>query len=334
MPIAFQCRARPQDCDALEVFQETGRAFIGWPLYRQDMEYDPEALSACLVDPTCPDEEWEEHIAGRGNRNFTKNRNFVGRVTEESIVVIPRPSQGAAYVGRIAGKFEIVNAPPWGQSYLDLRRKQGLNVDDLNWHVADVAQGWPVDGYHRVDLSRMPGWLRRSLLGRSTYNELPPHPLDGNVTAHGVLDQILEGAAPSQVDWTLDPDEIKRRLVDRLNNPCAFENLVVALLQLEHPDEVWDHTGGPGDGGIDGIGSNAAGDVVAVMQAKYYAATAPGLGEFRERPLRCYAAVLLPPNPNRPTDGTCVLDLDWIARAVSRYWRRLPIARTLRVGEY
>ena len=150
-----------------------------------------------------------------------------------------------------------------------------------------------------------------------------------------MLDQILEGAHADQTAWSLNLEVIKRRLVDGLNNPCAFENLIVALLQLEHRDEIWHHTGGPGDGGIDGLGSNETGEVVGLMQAKYYADIVPELGDLTEveRPLRRYAAVLLPENPTEPTDGACVLNLDWIARAVCRHWRCLPLALTLRVGE-
>ena len=104
--------------------------------------------------------------------------------------------------------------------------------------------------------------------------------------------------------WSLEPEEVKRHpfppfiqcLVDTLSNPCAFENLVVALLQLEHPDDSWHHTGGPGDGGIDGFGCNEAGEIVGLMQAKYYADSAPELGSLSQadRKIRRYAAVLIP----------------------------------------
>ena len=333
MPIAFQCRAKPQRCDAFPIFEEARRVFIGYPLVRKDVAYDPQALQACLVDPRCADEEWTRQIIGRKHRSFTRNRNFIPSVTEGSIVVIPRPGQGAAHLGRIDGPFEIVNAPKWARAYLDLREHQGLDVEDANQHVADVAQGWLVDKYRRIDLSRIPGWIRRSLLGRSTYNKLSPHPLERGRAAYDVLDGILAGEDPPPLTWSLDPQVVKRRLVDTLSNPCAFENLVVALLQLEHPYEIWNHSGGPGDGGIDGFASNGAGEVVAVMQAKYYAAKAPELGDLNaERPLRRYTAVLLPENPAVPTDGSCLLNLAWIADAVLRHRRRLPLAKTMRIG--
>ena len=340
MPITFCCRSKPQYCDAYKIFEQACRVFIGYPLVRregeEEVEYNPQELQQCLVNPTCPDDEWNEQIAGRENRNFTLNRNFIPQVNEGSIVVIPRPDQGAAYLARITGPFEIVNCPPWGDAYLALRAEQGLDADDdAGRHIADVAQGWPVDEYRRVDLSRLPGWLRRSFLGQSTYNKLSDHPIDPDVTAYSVHEGILQGGeADPPPRWTLKLEEIKRRLVDTLNNPCAFENLVVELLQLENPHETWVHTGGPGDGGIDGIGSNEAGEIVGLMQAKYYAKQAPDVGDpAGDRPLRRYAAVLTPETPAEPTDGSCLLHLDWIASAVHQHWRCLPLARSMRVGE-
>ena len=89
------------------------------------------------------------------------------------------------------------------------------------------------------------------------------------------------------------------------------------------------------NGLIDGVGSNEAGEVVGLMQAKYYAKRTPELGSLTTigRPLRCYAAVFLPENPEEPTDGSRLLCLDWIASAVRRHWRRLPLALTMRIGE-
>ena len=344
MPIAIYCRAKPQICNALEIFNRAGRVFIGWPLLRKKETYNPQGLRTCLVDPACPDDEWTREINGREKtKPFTQNRNFIHKVEKHrveggAIVVIPRPREGIAYLARINGPFEIVDTPSWGQDYLTLRNQQGLDVDDKKaHHIADVAQGWPVDEYRRVAFSRMPGWLRRSLFGRSTYGRFDAHhPLDEAVTSYDVLDQILNGSPPVRLSWTLEPDEIKKRLIDTLNNPSTFENLVVSLLQLEHPDEMWHHTGGSGDGGIDGFGCNEAGDVVGLMQAKFRANNAPNLsnlGVDDEERIRRYAAVLLPETPREPTDETCLLNLDWISCSVRRHWRNLPLALTMRVGE-
>ena len=62
---------------------------------------------------------------------------------------------------------------------------------------------------------------------------------------------------------------IKRRLVDSLN-PSSFEHLVVSLLQLENPSEIWQQCGGAGDGGIDGFGCNEKDEIEAILQCKFH----------------------------------------------------------------
>ena len=265
-------------------------------------------------------------------RGDARNRNFIRYVTKGSIVVIPRPEEGAIYVGRINGPFKIVDSSDWGEDYLRLRECQKLERKDE--HIAEVAQGWLVDGYRRFPLSVVPGWMRRSMFGRSTFGKFEDyHPIDTNTTSWGVLNQILKGQYKVPTWWTLDLEEIKRRLVDTMT-ANAFEHLVVLLLQLEHRNEIWHQTGGPGDGGIDGLGSNENGDVVGLMQAKLYCSSPLNLGNLgHQRSLRRYAAILIPEKPRLPTDGTELLDLEWIAGAVHRHWRTLPQARAMRIGE-
>ena len=330
--IAWFNRAKPWGEDALDIFQQASRVFIGYPLWKTE-EKDPHKLRCCLIDPTCSDDEWECYRQSRQiGRMHTRNRNFIPCVTKGSIVVIPRPEEGAIYVGRINGPFEIVDSPDWREDYLRLRECQGLEQKDE--HIAEVAQGWPVDKYKRFPLSVVPGWMRRSMFGRSTFGKFEDyHPIDTNTTSWGVLNQILEGQYKVPTSWTLDLEEIKRRLVDTMT-ANAFENLIVSLLQLEHPDEIWHQTGGPGDGGIDGLGSDENGDVVGLMQAKLYHYGQPlNLGNSaHQQKLRRYATILIPEEPRPPIPGTVLLDLEWIARAVLRHWQALPQAHTMRIG--
>ena len=312
------------------------------------MRYDPTRLRDCILNPfTATDREWHGALAldTSGNRSqFSKNRNFVRRVEQcregGAIVLIPRPKEGLVYLGRITGCIEIVDAPEWAECYLRLRADNELRAaehDAEDRHVADVAQGWHIaDGYYPVPLSRIPGWIRRTL-SRSTYGEFKhPHPLDGAVTAHCRLDAILNGTERVHDTWTLDVDEMKWRLVEVMT-PNLFEHLVVSLLQLDHPEEVWHHTGGSGDGGIDGFGSNASSRTVAVMQAKYVGNELHEFGVLptptEGLPIRRYWAEFLPRWRSDRPDGITVLNLDWVVCAVSRHWRSLPLALTLRIGE-
>ena len=53
--------------------------------------------------------------------------------------------------------------------------------------------------------------------------------------------------------------------------PSAFEHLMVHVLQLESGNAIsWHHVGGSGDGGVDGIGMSAKGEVAGVLQCKWY----------------------------------------------------------------
>lgn len=337
-PIAFFCRAKPQGADAFDIFKEAKRVFIGYPLWRKEKEseYDPRALRSILVDPTCPDDEWYRELAKHSKTApFTRNRNLARAVSQDSIVAIPRPERGVVHLARVKGSFEVVNAPSWAKRYLSLRVNQGLEADDEDsWHVADVAQGWPVDGYQETSLASFPGWMRRSMFGRSTYGRFSDHPLGGQPTAYAVLNDLLDGRPAKPLRWTLDREEIKRRLVETLT-ANAFEHLVVSLLQLEYPHEIWHQTGGTGDGGIDGLGSDEKGKVVGLMQAKFSDARAPELSDLghQDRPVRRYAAVLMPENPIPPADGTKLLDIAWVTDTIQKHWRSLPLALAMRIGE-
>ena len=184
-------------------------------------------------------------------------------------------------------------------------------------------------------------------MGREAVKVLRDHPLNPEVTAYDVLDRLLKACADTgraacteecctatePMQWTIDPCEIKMRLVDYLN-PSSLEILVVSLLQLEHPKEVWQHTGGPGDGGIDGFGHDGAGDTVGLLQVKFAAERPIAFDKPPEdHGIQLYVAVVLPEHPRWRNDGAKHLDLDWIGRKVLKHWERLPQALAMRVGE-
>lgn len=332
--LAFYCRAKPQNADAWPIFRHSQRAFIGYPMLRHSETYDPHNLARCLVSPACDEEEWAAQISGRDHsRQFSGNRNLVAEVTPGSIVVIPRPESGLVHIGRIAGPFEIVNDPPWLQEYMTLRKEQGVYLDERgNQHAADVAQGWRVEGWASVPLAAVPGWIRRSLFGRSTFGRLHSHPFDEAETAHDALARLLK--APDRAVMrapTRDVDEVKKRLADTLT-ASAFEHLMVNLMQLEHPHEVWMHTGGPGDGGVDGMAIGADGRTAAILQCKLYGAQEPWpRPEDADEGMRRVFAVLCDWDGKTPSDDVERFNKDRIAELVLKHAAALPEARSMRI---
>ena len=341
-PIAFYCRAKPQHANAIKIFRESNYVFIGYPLKRKrengsNIPYDPTALAGCLANPM-NDDDWEEQIerhkkeTGFKSQQFNKNRNFAKRVTKGSIVVIPRPEEGAVYLGKVISDFRIIDNPQWAKAYLNLRAEQKLDIDDSkNQHIADVCQGWKVEAYKKVDLSKLPAWLRRSLFGRTTFGVFKDHPLDESVTAFKSLADIYEGNVLPPLKWTTNPSDVKNRLIENLT-ANSFEHLVVSLLQLKHPTEIWHQTGGPGDGGIDGLGSDENGNVTGIMQAKFYSDIAPQLPDLDGIDIRRYAAVLLPEHPEVKTENTELLDINWVATMIIKHSNKMPLAMTMRIG--
>ncbi len=190
--IAFFCHAKPQYCDAFDIFNKHNRVFIGHPLWRDGVGYDRNSLWSCLVDPLCTDDdEWGQEVSKQERTNeFTKNRNFVKKVTVGSIVVIPRSERGVAYLARITTEFELENSPPWASDYLKLRKKQNcLLEDNIHRHIGDVAQGWEVDKYEAIGWSIIPDWIRKVTSQRPTYDIIGSS--DPSI-AHSELSKVLE----------------------------------------------------------------------------------------------------------------------------------------------
>ena len=346
MTTAIHSRAKPQEIDVRAICIQNRRVFIGYPLRRmengQELDFNPQNIQDCLVNPVCEEDEWNQQSANRDSkyiRRVTANRNLIFEIDQQieeglmPIVVISRPQIGVAYIGHISGSFELVNNPAWGQQYLVDRENNGLGYTAD--YLGDVVQSWPVDEFRQVDLSRIPPWIQRSFLGLSEWGRLQNHPLDNNLTAYQTLEEILDDNHYDPLEWTLDPDQIKMRLIDTLSTPCAFENLIVSLLQLEYPNQVWQHTGGPGDGGVDGIGSDDNGRVIGIMQAKLYSSYIPipdGLNNPHNQ-INFYSAVLVETAQNlQEPDDVTYLNIDWISEKVAQHYCRLPLAQTIRVG--
>jgi hypothetical protein len=149
------------------------------------------------------------------------------------------------------------------------------------------------------------------------------------------MDRILENEAFDEQTWTLDPAVIERRLLTDLT-PSSFEHLTVALLQLEHPEEVWSHVGGSGDGGVDGVGASQDGHVAALLQCKWHyeggnAFPTEVVWKPGSHPMRRYLAALRYSPGASPTDSA-FLDRRTIAQLVAKHHPRLPQALSMRIG--
>jgi hypothetical protein len=112
-PIVFYSRCKPQDVDAIEIVLAENRVFIGYPMARAGTAYDPRNIKKCAVDLSCGEDDWKAaHAASDKRRQYNQNRNFVRHVVIGSIALVPRPTRGVVYCGRIISEFELVNAPP------------------------------------------------------------------------------------------------------------------------------------------------------------------------------------------------------------------------------
>ncbi len=331
-PIVFFSRCKPQEVDAIEIVRDDKRVFVGHPMARAGSAYDPLNLRSCVVDLACSEAEWATaHAASDRRRQFNQNRNLVGLVSLGSIALVPRPSHGLIYAGRVVSPFELVNTPTWYDRYMKIRG--GLDGPDT-WHAADVAQCWTVDQFRPIPVPRVPAWIRRSLFGRATYGVVPLDPIAGD--PYDAMDRVLEGAAFEGRSWTLNEIEIGRRLLCD-QSPSTFEHLVVALLQLEYPDEVWSHVGGSGDGGLDGIGASEDGAVVGLLQCKWSywgGAVFPdgAVWQVGTSAVRRYLAALRYPDHAIPPDCE-FLDRPRIVDLIRKHRGRLPQALSMRIGQ-
>jgi hypothetical protein len=331
--VVFFSRCRPQGSDTVDLVLRERRVFIGYPAWRKSVAPRRGHLREAVIDFQCSDEDWAPLYASFGieRREYQKNRNFIRSVKPGAIALVPRPNRGVVYAGRVVVPFEVLDDPPWGDDYLRLRHAQGLDVEDEFSHLADVAQCCEVDWFRAISLPLIPAWIRRSLFGRSTYGlvtSIAALDLDGFV----ILDQLLDNPRLAERAWTDDVTEVERRLVDAIG-PNAFEHLCVALLQLEYPEHVWAHVGGSGDGGVDGIGSDANGRVVGLLQCKwtYYGEDVAISAPDTQGSVRQVLAALIHPVNVRPLKGIEFWSRSAVASRVVQHADRLPLAMSLRI---
>lgn len=146
-----------------------------------------------------------------------------------------------------------------------------------------------------------------------------------------VLDRFIDNPKSFDPHWTDDPTEIERRLVDGIGT-SSLEHLSVALLQLEHPDQRWQHVGGSGDGGVDGVGTNSNGTIVGVLQCKYLCSEKELRSSFAETSGIERKVLTTLSHHDFIKPGVEVWNRSKIAQLVLNHAHYLPIALSLRVG--
>jgi restriction endonuclease len=334
--LVFFSRCRPQEADPIDLVLQFRRVFIGYSAWVKNVTKVRGRLRRCIIDLNCSDEEWAAHCRefdAKNKAHYQQNRNLVCSVKPGAIALIPRPKRGLVYAGRIKTPFELLDNPPWGDKYLDLRRAQGLYVDDQFSHLGDIAQSWAVDRFIPIPFPLIPAWIRRSLFGRSTYGristleelEWDPYP---------ILERLMKKSARPALKWTTDLDKVEGRLLDGVG-PNSFEHLCVHLLQLEDPKSIWMHVGGSGDGGVDGEGASRSGKVTGLLQCKWsYGGEEIELSSERsQRRMRQIVAALIcqkVPPVRKDVEFWSRRD---IASLVVKHHRSLPLARSLRIGK-
>lgn len=348
-PKVFFSRCKPWNVDALKVALEANRIFFGYCMRKAGAEYKPDNLQSCIVDVTCDDEAWTKHRDSQEKaiKEFNQNRNFVREITRGSIALIPRPSEGVIYCGIVEGEFELIDNPCkeewfktwekcWDERWGDSRRKTKEEKEDLNdaWMAGEIAQTWKVDKFRKIQAARVPVWIRRSLFGRSTYGIVRDQ--FGLNPYQAFLKTLDENFSYKPRSWTKCPAEVQQRLLTDFT-PSAFEHLVVALLQLEHPNEIWTHVGGSGDGGVDGMGSDSNGQVIGLLQCKWiYSGEKLELADVwrdAEKKPRRFLASIHHRDDEKAPDGFEFLTKDKIADLLIKHAAKLPQAVTLRIGD-
>ncbi len=272
----FYSKCRPQKCDAWPIAERARMAFVGYPVAVAEAnvnEWRAVGCRAVLRDLASDawDHSWIAHL-GRGYRSqVSATRKIARMIGEGSIVLVPRPSTGVCYAGEVSGPFQLVDRPEWADQYFELRRASKLDMSRESDHIGDIVQGWPVREWARVRFTAIPRWISYRLLSRNTLG-IVEYLCEPRSSAH---DSIADLMRSEQVYAPPSTTQLERALLDVLT-PSAFEHLIVSLLQLEAPAGTrWHHMGGSGDGGVDGIGTDSAGQLHGLVQCKWYYSDSP-----------------------------------------------------------
>lgn len=330
----FYTKCRPQQCDAWPIAESAQRVFVGYPVEVTSGSAARWREEGCrevfrdLAD-THWDHSWTDGLRRGYKAQVTVNRNLVARLDTNSIVLVPRPSDGVVYAARLSGPFELVDQPEWADTYFALRRRLKLNMAEEGDHIGDVCQSWPVRSWKSLPFFAIPRWISYRLLSRNTVGEIYDLENEG-LSAWETLSKIIDD--PSAYGPAVHSN-IEQALLNWIS-PATFEHLVVSLLQLEADTGIyWHHVGGSGDGGVDGIAVDSSGHRRGVLQCKWSYSGAPEelFESFTGSPESMVVATLLGGERAAPQlpSGRLLWDRQEIARLVEKHRTRLPIAKSL-----
>jgi hypothetical protein len=340
---AFYVKNRPQGADAIDLIKKVNRVFIGYPPWRVKTKIDITNISQCMLDISVDDSQWNpdklfKRATGGYRKQVSANRNLSRSIDTGSIVVVPRPEEGICYLAMVQRPFELVDKPTWVFEYAQLRKAQGLDVDDVNHHTGDVVQSWKVTKFKTVPFPHVPRWISYQLLSRNTCGII--HDRMASTTAFDVLDSLYKGNYQPDFTATRDRKKVQDRLLNWIS-PSSFEHLVCDLLQLEYPTDQWWHTGGSGDGGTDGMAMRGK-KITAVMQCKWkYEGDPYQLGDELRDSLRriwgnnvkVYVAILLsndnPTSAFQQKRGVEVWDISTIGKMLIKHRKYCVLAKSL-----
>ena len=326
----FFVKCRPQDADIFDIVRSERRVFIGYPPWRRGKKYNSTKLASCIVNRGSAGENWQAEI-DQYRAPMKTNRGFALSVKKGWIVAIPRPGDGVCWLAEIAGSFELVDNPPWRERYFQLRRQLSLDCSNEASHVGDIVQSWRLSNLVSVPFGRIPRWISYRLLSRPTIGEIYGFPERG-LHAYETLKHFIDGVPGPPMPDTDSLHEIQRRLLTFIS-PSALEHLVVALLQLERPDELWWHIGGSGDGGADGLGYTRDWSTAGLVQCKWYftGSKLSDVFDMRLKNSKRILASLLHGRVEEDIQGAEFWGLEHITMLVKKHANELPLARSLRV---
>lgn len=189
----------------------------------------------------------------------TKLINEVDSTKEKKWAIIPRLETGTVWIAPIVTCYQV-----WSKnSKWIISSPFPTNPNPISKYIydADIAQGWDVGTWKAVWFSQLPRWFSKQLLSRTSvgkinplgaYPSVLPSPESVAAAAYnapaGSCQALPVAPNPSPPEFS----KILSRLVERLS-PTLLEILCVELLTITTA-LCWQHVGGAGDGGVDGIG--------------------------------------------------------------------------------